>query len=231
MGGIRTIPVLILLFLLTSSLLPAQSDRATLGFVGDIMVHNSQLRRAWRGLDDTGTDLGYDFAPSFEWFAPYIRAADFSMGNLETTFGGPDSAWIRDDQWGFREYHAYPCFTTPDEMALALRESGFDLLGTANNHCMDSRLSGAARTLEVLDAAGVPATGTAVSGRPEPWRGEVNGFSLSILAWTHSVNGLIAPSGMEAINVFNATGSDDRLPEMLEGTIWCSCSSIGVTGT
>lgn len=216
MSDTRRLTATAVLLLLAVSSLPAQPDRATLGFVGDIMVHNSQLRRAWRGLDDGGNDLGYDFRPSFEWFAPYIRANDFSMGNLETTFGGPDSAWIKDDRWGFREYHAYPCFTTPDEMAPALRESGFDLLGTANNHSMDSRLSGAARTLEVLESAGIPSTGTASSGRPEPWRGSVNGFSLSILAWTHSVNGLVASSGMEAINVFNATGRDDRLPEMLE---------------
>ena len=210
------IPVLIALFLLAVSGLSAESEQATLGFVGDIMVHNSQLRRAWRGIDEAGNDLGYDFGPSFEWFAPYIRANDFSMGNLETTFGGPGSAWIQDDQWSFREYHAYPCFTTPDEMAVALKESGFDLVGTANNHCMDSRLSGAARTLEVLASAGLPATGTASSGKPEPWRGNVNGFDLSILAWTHSVNGLVASRGMESINVFNATGSDDRLTEMLD---------------
>lgn len=187
----------------------------TLGFVGDIMFHNSQLRRAWLGEDDSGNDLGYDFNPAFEWFAPYLREPDLMVGNLETTLGGPDSAWITDENFTFREYQAYPTFTTPDELAPALASAGFDLLGTANNHCMDSNLEGAARTLEVLGNAGLDATGTARSGSPKPWRGDVGGYAISFLAWTASVNGLISSRGMEPINVFNARGTDDRLDEML----------------
>ncbi len=190
-------------------------SKVTMGFVGDIMAHSSQLKRAWLGLDDAGNDLGYDFGPSFEWIAPYIKANDFSMGNLETTLGGPDSAWITDAQWAFREYQAYPTFTTPDEMAIAVADAGFDLIGTANNHCMDSNLEGASRTLQVLAAAGLPATGTSPRGSPEPWHGRIGGFDVSVIAWTHSVNGLISSRGMDTINVFNATGKDDRLQDML----------------
>lgn len=211
-----------LILLLLISILPQtslfsqnRSDTVSIGFAGDIMTHNSQLRRAWLGEDGEGVDLGYDFNPSFEWIAPYVKANDFSMGNLETTFGGPDSAWIKDEQWAFREYNAYPCFTTPDELAPALAAAGFDLLGTANNHCMDSNLEGAARTLQVLASAGIPATGTSPRGFPEAWHGDVGGFDISILAWTHSVNGLVSSRGMDTINVFNATGIDDRLEAML----------------
>ena len=207
---------ILLLFTIISVAASAQDqDSALLSFSGDIMVHNSQLRRAWMGVDAQGDDMGYDFRPSFEWIAPYIGTADFSMGNLETTFGGPDSAWIKNEEWAFREYHAYPCFTSPDALAEALNDAGYDLMGTANNHCMDSNLEGAARTLEVLASAGLPSTGTAAAGRPEPWRGVIRGFNLSVLAWTHSVNGLVSSRGMETINVFNARGKDGRLEEML----------------
>ena len=196
---------------------PIDGNSVTLGFVGDIMVHKAQLRRAWRGEDSGGRDRGYDFSPSFEWFSLYLQAPDWTMGNLETTFGGPNSAWIGDEQWAFREYQAYPCFTTPDSLAPVLADAGFDLLSTANNHCMDSNLEGAARTLEVLAGAGIPSTGTAAGAEPpRPWRGRVGGFDLAVLAWTASVNGLVSSRpGMAGINVFNARGHDDRLQDML----------------
>jgi len=205
--------MLALQFTLLTALLGAES--ITLGFTGDIMVHNSQLRRAWLGEDAGGRDRGYDFGPSFEWFSEHLAASDLTVGNFETTLGGPDSAWITDDQWAFREYQAYPTFTSPDELAAALADAGFDLLGTANNHCMDSNLEGVARTLEVLEAAGLRTTGTARSGSPVPWRGRVGTFDLSVLAWTASVNGLISSRGMDGVNVFNARGRDGRLEEML----------------
>lgn len=206
-------------FLVLNIILPLAGDPSapsiTLGFVGDIMVHNSQLRRAWLGEDKSGNDLGYDFSPAFEWFAPYLKEPDLMIGNLETTFGGPDSAWITDEEYAFREYQAYPTFTAPDELAFALADAGFDLLGTANNHCMDSNLEGVSRTLRVLADAGLESTGTAASGSPLPWRGNVRGYSISIIAWTASVNGLISSRGMEPVNVFNARGNDSRLQEML----------------
>ncbi|MDF1566882.1 MAG: CapA family protein [Spirochaetaceae bacterium] len=196
-------------------IVPKQAGGQTLGFVGDVMIHSSQLRRAWLGEDDRGVDSGYDFTPTFEWFAPYLLTPDLMLGNLETTFGGPNSALVTDEKYAFREYQAYPTFTTPDSLASALKAAGFDVMVTANNHSMDSGLGGAARTLTVLKEEGLEATGTSRSGRPVPWRGRVGDFNLSVLAWTASVNGLIASRGMEAINVFNARGHDGRLEEML----------------
>ncbi|MCK5735525.1 MAG: CapA family protein [Spirochaetaceae bacterium] len=213
---LHLLTLLSLLFCFASTL-PAESttQSITLGFAGDIMIHNSQLRRAWQGENKSGNDLGYNFNPAFEWFTPYLKKPDLMVGNLETTFGGPDSAWMTDEEYAFREYQAYPTFTTPDELASALKNAGFDLLSTANNHCMDSNLEGASRTLEVLERAGLESTGTSGIGSPEPWRGDVEGFKISILAWTASVNGLISSRGMETINVFSSRGHDGRLQKML----------------
>ncbi len=204
------------------SLLPAalsgeeRAKQIELTFVGDVMTHSTQLRRAWLGTDDEGQDKGYDFSPSFEWIQPFLNQSDFTMGNLETTFGGPHSALVKDEKYAFREYQAYPCFTTPDELADTLKSCGFDLLGTANNHSMDSNLEGVSRTIEVLGRAGIPSTGTAAEGSPEPWRGTVGGFKISIMAWTQSVNGIVSSRGMERVNVFSARGKNQRLEEMLQ---------------
>lgn len=206
----------VLLMLLVPGLSAWAEPVLRLGFAGDIMVHNTQLRRAWLGEDDSGGDRGYDFNGSFERIAPYLQAPDFMIGNLETTFGGPNSAWVTDERYAFREYQAYPCFTTPDALAAALVKAGFNLVGTANNHSMDSHLEGVERTLDVLGAAGLASTGTARRGAPIPWRGEIGGFRISILSWTASTNGLIAPKGMERVNVFSARGRDSRLEDMLK---------------
>ena len=208
-------PFLTVIVMVLVLMVPKQVCGQTLGFVGDVMVHRSQLRRAWLGEDEGEVDSGYDFTPTFEWFAPYLAAPDMMIGNLETTFGGPNSALVTDEKYAFREYQAYPTFTTPDSLASALKAAGFDMMVTANNHCMDSGLDGAARTLTVLKEEGLDATGTSRSGRPVPWRGQVGDFNLSVLAWTASVNGLVASRGMEAVNVFNARGHDGRLEEML----------------
>ncbi len=192
---------------------PAENIRLT--FTGDIMMHNSQLRRAWLGTDEEGNDRGYDFHPSFALISHCFRNSSLVTGNLETTFGGPDSAWITNSEWEFREYQAFPCFTCPDSLAEALKAAGFQLLGTANNHCMDSRLAGAARTLDILGNADMETTGTSREGSPRPWRGTISGYRISLMAWTQSVNGLVAPKGMEKINVFSPRGNDSRLKEML----------------
>ena len=209
----RTLISAILLLGLTAFL---AAEPISLAFTGDIMFHNTQLRRSWLGLDDEGNDRGYDFSPSFEWISDYLKSHDLVVGNLETTLGGAGSALVVNEKYAFREYQAYPTFVTPDELAPALLDAGFNLLGTANNHCMDSNIEGAARTVKLLEEAGLDATGTSGAGSPEPWRGRIGDFQLSVLSWTASTNGLISPRGMETINAFNAHGTDDRLAEMLK---------------
>ena len=56
--------------------------RMVLGAVGDIMFHEWQLTRAYRGGDS------FDFADSFSAIAPQIQEADFAVANLETVFAG-----------------------------------------------------------------------------------------------------------------------------------------------
>jgi poly-gamma-glutamate synthesis protein (capsule biosynthesis protein) len=51
-------------------------------------------------------------------------------------------------------------FNCPDELAAALKETGFHVLTTANNHCMDRGFAGLVRTLDVLDSCGLSHTGT-----------------------------------------------------------------------
>jgi len=153
--------------------------------VGDIMVHRTQFVRAHD--PDSGR---YDFSPSFEFISPYLQAADLAAGNLETTLAGEN-----------RGYSAYPRFNSPDEIAYDLRDAGFNLLSTANNHSMDSGEEGLYRTLDIIEDAGMKAFGTFRSReeRDSPLIVDVNGINLAFLAYTYGTNMLPVPAGREYI--------------------------------
>jgi hypothetical protein len=70
-------------------------------------------------------------------------------GNLETVFAGQKSGFA-----------GYPSFNTPDALADALVDLGVGVLTMANNHILDRGASGAKRTDEVLERAGILRTGT-----------------------------------------------------------------------
>ncbi|MFZ7101689.1 MAG: CapA family protein [Peptococcaceae bacterium] len=157
-------------------------QRVNFKAVGDIMVHDVQYRSA---LDqETGE---YDFLPMF---APVREelAADLLVGNLETTLSGQDLG-----------YSGYPRFNSPDSIAGALKELGFDLLFTANNHSLDQGEYGLKRTLDVLDKNGIRHTGTFNSPQARDIPGIItkNGLTFGFLNYTYGTNGLTPPAGKE----------------------------------
>jgi len=152
------------------------TTRLSLLFVGDIMGHDSQIAAAYNAQTKT-----YDYASCFQFVKPYIEAADLAIGNLEVTLAGTP-------------YKGYPQFSSPDELALTLRETGFDALVTANNHCVDRGKKGLERTVEMLDSFKIPHTGTFVEEvnrlNDYPLILEKNGFKLALLNYTYGTNGL-----------------------------------------
>lgn len=155
----------------------------SMSVVGDIMCHDTQYKDAYNSTTKT-----YDFSHVFTNIASELRSADITIGNLETTFAGPD-----------RGYSGYPTFSTPDALATNLREVGFDVLCTANNHSLDKGYKGLTRTLEVLDNNGISHMGTYAS---EESQGkilvkDVNGVKIAFLAYTYGTNGIPVPSGKE----------------------------------
>ena len=155
------------------------SDTLHLIFAGDIMTHGPQIRAAFRG------DSQYDFHPSFSLVKPLIAEADLAVGNLETTFGG-------------KPYSGYPMFSSPEAFGEALRDAGFDVLTTANNHSCDRGRYGVVHTIDVLDSLGIATTGSYRTREERtsrtPLLVTVKGVKLAILAYTYGTNGLPIPS-------------------------------------
>lgn len=162
------------LAVLLSVLLPCEAE---LLFVGDAMAHGPQLRAA---LQPDGT---YDFTPCFDALRTEISGADYAVVNLETPVSGGN-------------YSGYPMFNAPDSYVDALRDAGFDLFLTANNHTLDRGDAGLKKTIHLLDSLGLDHLGTYVNAtersRRLPMIAEVKGYRVGMLNYTYGTNGLKA---------------------------------------
>lgn len=170
---------------------PPEPTVATLAVCGDVMSHSWQVDYAYD--PDTST---YDYRPMMAGAKAYVEEADLAVANLETTLaGGP-------------EYTGYPRFHSPDALAYNLKDMGFDLLLTANNHCMDTRVAGLRRTLDVLDEAGLSHVGTSRTQEEADDNivvADVGGISVAFLGYTYGTNGLPIPDeDFYAVNLFNS---------------------------
>jgi len=147
---------------------------------GDILLHE----RLWAQAKADGTDGNWDFFPQFAPLEPVISSADLALCHLETPLAKLDVG-----------YEGYPTFNAPPQITDAITKLGFDMCGTASNHSLDQGFSGLVRTIEILDAAGIPHTGTAVSqtAASKPLIMDVkteNGVvKVGILSYTYGFNG------------------------------------------
>ena len=148
--------------------------------IGDIMCHGPNYKAAY----DSGTNT-YDFSPFFKNISKYTSKADITIGNLETTFAGAD-----------RGYSGYPTFNSPSELGQAIKDIGVDVLGTANNHCMDKGYSGLVNTLNTLDELGFSHMGTSRSEEEQNTIlvKNVKGIDIAFLAFTYGTNGITVAS-------------------------------------
>ncbi|MDR0987888.1 MAG: CapA family protein [Prevotellaceae bacterium] len=175
--------LLCILTLLYSIALAAQ-QRITLLFAGDLMQHKEQLNAA---RTPEGT---YDYTPCFSLLEEQISRADLAIANLEVPFGG-------------KPYSGYPAFCAPDDYLYAIRQAGFDILLTANNHALDRGRKGLERTLALLDSLHLRHLGT-YRTRDErnlhyPLFVTKSGFRLAFLNYTYGTNGI----GVRAPNIVN----------------------------
>jgi poly-gamma-glutamate synthesis protein (capsule biosynthesis protein) len=154
--------------------------QVTMLFAGDIMMHLPQINAAYNE-----EKKGYDFASVFEKMSPIIKKADIAVANLETTFGG-------------KPYTGYPQFSAPDTLAWFIKQAGFDVLVTANNHSADRGTKGIIGAIDGVKKQGLLQTGTFKNADDRilnyPLIIEKNGIKLALLNCTYGTNGLPVPT-------------------------------------
>lgn len=165
---------------------------STLAVCGDAMSHMPQTRDAYDSQAGA-----YDYKPMIRFAKPWIEQADYAVVNLETTFaGGPD-------------YSGFPAFNTPDALGDALKDAGFDLVSTANNHCLDRGYDGMVRTLDVLDNLGLAHVGTYRSAVERAAQNgvhvaDVGGIKVAFLSYTYGTNGIpLSKSHPDTVNILH----------------------------
>lgn len=141
--------------------------------VGDIMFHMPQVKAAYLG------DGNYDFRDNFKYVKNHISNADIAIANFETVTTGND-----------KKFSGFPQFNSPKETLFALKETGFDILSTANNHSLDGGKDGILNTLKFIEEYGLKSTGTYKDENNEFLIEEKNGIKLGFLSYTYGLNGL-----------------------------------------
>lgn len=171
---------------------------STLAVCGDAMSHMPQTRDAYDSQAGA-----YDYKPMIRFAKPWIEQADYAVVNLETTFaGGPD-------------YSGFPAFNTPDALGDALKDAGFDLVSTANNHCLDRGYDGMVRTLDVLDNLGLAHVGTYRSAVERAAQNgvhvaDVGGIKVAFLSYTYGTNGIpLSKSHPDTVNILHTDYMSD----------------------
>ena len=189
------------------------SDTLRLLFVGDLMQHQGQI-------DAARTARGYDYSACFAYVKEVISQADFAVANLEVTLGG-------------KPYRGYPAFSAPDEYLTAIHDAGFNVLLTANNHCLDRGRKGLERTLRLIDSLHIPAAGTYTDIEDRrtryPLLLEKKGFRIALLNYTYGTNGIPVPSPA-VVNLIDTTviAQDIEKARQLHPDVLLACMHWGV---
>ncbi|MEJ5304945.1 MAG: CapA family protein [Ignavibacteria bacterium] len=168
--------------LLTTSKTETHQDTIWISAVGDLMCHSPQIKDALK------SDGRYDFSHMFEFVKPIISESDLAIGNLETVLAGSE-----------KRFSGYPLFNSPDEFVYAIKDAGFDILITSNNHCLDRGFYGLERTIKILDSLAIKHSGTYSSKEDAEKILIINikGIKLAILSYTYGTNGIAPPKDKE----------------------------------
>ncbi|RKY19926.1 MAG: hypothetical protein DRQ55_09325 [Planctomycetota bacterium] len=159
---------------------PAQVRQWRLVAAGDIMAHADLQVAAKLHRDDPAEPAG-GYGWMFKQVTELFSGADVVMGNLETPVSprAPRSG--------------YPRFNADPFMLDALKQVGFDVLLTANNHALDQGEEGVLATQEQLDQRGLLHLGT---NRPDSDKrnhlmlsiGAAHPLRIALLNYTFVVN-------------------------------------------
>ncbi len=170
----------------TNPVVPDHRETIILTAAGDCLMHNTQISS---GLQPDGS---YNFDNFFTEVKDLIAEGDYSSTNFEAAMAGPETG-----------YTGYPLFNSPDAAAKTFKDAGFDLVVTANNHCLDRGVKGALRTLDVLRAAGLETVGTYKSAKESEkfLIKDIRGVKVAYLAYTYGTNGIpVAPQYSFLVN-------------------------------
>lgn len=112
----------------------------------------------------------------FESISDYLSMSDYVVGNLETPIS--DYMPKTNDLYSFN---------TPKRILKSLKNNHFDLLVTANNHCLDRGIIGLNETMKNIKKAGLNYVGTSFNG-DNSFTVSIKGKKVTFYAYTYGTN-------------------------------------------
>ena len=128
-------------------------ERISVAAVGDLLFHKKLQAQAYR--------KGGSFKGFFTPVLKVLKGADLAYGNLEGPAArgvGPNGRAVKDPGRRLGTVYGAPlkslAFNYHPSVAADLKQSGFDVVSTANNHSLDRGALGVDRTIDTLRNAG-----------------------------------------------------------------------------
>lgn len=163
-------------------------DEATVLMFGDFLLHARLQELALKKQD-------------YSWFfaklLPLLATDNFKTLNLE----GPAAAGV--NKFGRQQYSvnyydnnvlgSYPMFNYHEKALVAIKQTGFDFVTTANNHALDRRALGVEKTIEGLDENQIPFVGTRKKQQDDSAfikYVKIKNFKVGMISCTEHTNGL-----------------------------------------
>ena len=154
----------------------------TLIFAGDIMGHSPQFNAAYNTETKT-----YSYDVCFENVKSYIDKVDIAIANLEVPLAG-------------EPYSGYPNFSSPDALLDGMKNAGYDVVLTANNHVVDRGKKGLERTIKIINDRKLKHIGSYLNKAQRdsiyPLIIDKQGVKIALLNYTYGTNGIavVAPN-------------------------------------
>lgn len=171
--------------------------------VGDVLLHMPLINGVKRTVDG---EEAYQFSPVFKYIESVIKSADYATLNFEGTLAGAP-------------YTGYPMFSAPDSIVPALKQAGFDLASTINNHSIDRGYDGLVRTAEVFIEDGFQVVGTRPDTESESFSiEEIDGIRIGFASYSFETIGSESGKALNGITVpANAVNLIDSFNPYREG--------------
>ncbi|MBC7752794.1 MAG: CapA family protein, partial [Moraxellaceae bacterium] len=165
-------------------------SKVTISFTGDLLVHQDLYREV---IDKKKQD----FSVLWSKVTPLLAQADFSQVNLEGPVAlGLDSKLKEKGDIGFvYDGEVYSgtnfLFNYHPQIIDAIKNTGFDLITTANNHTFDRGSIGVDKTIDSLNEKKFSFVGTRKKGSLDPLYKitEIKDFKVAWIACTEMLNG------------------------------------------
>ena len=171
----------------SESLAVAQGRRLKFFFAGDSLLHEPVYK------DAENEDGAFDFGRQLDSLLDIVKDYDLAYYNQETILGGKGLG-----------LSGYPRFNSPQEFGEYMVSKGFNLVSTANNHCLDRGIAGInassafwSRFDQVL-VAGTYATEEESRLIPSF---TVKGMRVALMAYTYGTN-VIEPKHDWQVNIY-----------------------------